>query len=515
MIPARAVPRWVLPSLFASFHFSSLLALSSLFFSFPCTKSLLAVGYHLLLSFHFRCSWLAIHVSLAFPLVAGILFIPAVANLLLASFTDPGILHRGNRSMAQAPEGRDRRGCVDVRGQPGSAKAQEPTQPGQRQCQHPTRSSQGLMQGPCSLVLHHQPCFELPAQLLLRLVPGQALSLGVQSHPPRCLPEPGAEGRARLVIQALRVKERRFDLHWCQKCQYYCPPRTFHCPWCNVCVEEFDHHCKWLNNCIGCRNFRFFFLFVAFLCSYNVVVLASCITYLALNSHQAYGAEKICAILVTIPAALYLLPLLILVGSQASFITLAKHTYELKPREEGRANPFDLGWARNWYAALCAPQGPKYMVRAAEPKAATRRGRKVSVAQLLPPMSCLNTASPGLSSHRCLQDLPGQGRAAQVGAKGTWWPASPERKMNVAMTGEQNLPDCSPFSPSVAPSEPCFPLVFTLGLHTHAQSPGVKSPPHPSPKSMAKLPLTSVGTRISKHFTKEGSIFIPTVQQGN
>ncbi|TFK04906.1 nuclear factor of activated T-cells 5 [Platysternon megacephalum] len=270
------------------------------------------IAYH-------SCSWLAVHVSLAFPLVAGILFIPAVANLLLASFTDPGILHRG------------------------------------------------------------------------------------------------AEGRAGLVIQALRVKERRFDLHWCQKCQYYCPPRTFHCPWCNVCVEEFDHHCKWLNNCIGCRNFRFFFLFVAFLCGYNVVVLASCITYLVLNSHQAYGAEKICAIMVTIPAALYLLPLLILVGSQATFITLAKRTYELKLREEGRANPFDLGWARNWYAALCAPQGPKYMVRAAEPKAATRRGRKASVARLLPQISRLNTAPPGLSSHRCPQDLPGQGRAAQAG----------------------------------------------------------------------------------------------------
>uniref|UniRef100_A0A8C0GFP9 Palmitoyltransferase n=1 Tax=Chelonoidis abingdonii TaxID=106734 RepID=A0A8C0GFP9_CHEAB len=219
MIPARAVPRWVLPSLFASFHFSSLLALSSLFFSFPC-------------------SWLAVHVSLAFPLVSGILFIPAVANLLLASFTDPGILHRGNRSMARAPEG-------------------------------------------------------------------------------------------------------RFDLHWCQKCQCYCPPRTFHCPCCNICVEEFDHHCKWLNNCIGCRNFRFFFLFVAFLCSYNMVVLASCITYLALNSHQAYGTEKICS---TGPAFL---------SSQPLCLSCPQ------PPEEGRANPFDLGWARNWYAALCAPQGPK------------------------------------------------------------------------------------------------------------------------------------------------------------
>ncbi|XP_074925057.1 palmitoyltransferase ZDHHC19 [Chelonoidis abingdonii] len=459
MIPARAVPRWVLPSLFASFHFSSLLALSSLFFSFPCTKSLLAVGYHPPLSFHFRCSWLAVHVSLAFPLVSGILFIPAVANLLLASFTDPGILHRG--------------------------------------------------QGPCSLALHRQPCFELSAQLLLRLVPGQALSLGVQSHPTRCLPEPGAEGRARLVIQALRVKERRFDLHWCQKCQCYCPPRTFHCPCCNICVEEFDHHCKWLNNCIGCRNFRFFFLFVAFLCSYNMVVLASCITYLALNSHQAYGTEKICSILVTIPATLYLLPLLILVGSQASFITLAKRTYELKPPEEGRANPFDLGWARNWYAALCAPQGPKYMVRAAEPKAATSRGRKVSMARLLPPMSRLNTASPGFSSHRCLQDLPGQGRAAQAGAKGTWWPASSERKMNVAMTGEQNLPDCSPFSPSVAPSELCFPLVLALGLHTHAQSPGIKSPPHTNPKIYRKTPIDFSGGQNLQALYKGGQYLHP------
>ncbi|XP_043347691.1 palmitoyltransferase ZDHHC19 isoform X1 [Dermochelys coriacea] len=136
------------------------------------------------------------------------------------------------------------------------------------------------------------------------------------------------------------------------------------------------------------------------------------------------------SIMVTIPAALYLLPLLILVGSQASFITLAKRTYELKIREAGKANPFDLGWARNWYAALCAPQGPKYMVRAAKPKAVTHRSRK---ARLLPQMSRLNTAPAELSSHRCPQDVPRQGRAAKAGAKRTWCPASPERKVNAAM----------------------------------------------------------------------------------
>nr|XP_025045225.1 probable palmitoyltransferase ZDHHC19 [Pelodiscus sinensis] len=109
------------------------------------------------------------------------------------------------------------------------------------------------------------------------------------------------------------------------------------------------------------------FLFVAFLCAYDLLVLASCLTYLALNARQAYGPEKICAIVVTIPAALYLLPLLILVGSQASFITLAQRTYELKLREMGRGNPFDLGWARNWYAALCAPRGPSGARRAPSP----------------------------------------------------------------------------------------------------------------------------------------------------
>ncbi|XP_075794324.1 palmitoyltransferase ZDHHC19 isoform X3 [Pelodiscus sinensis] len=336
MSPAREAPHWVLPSLFASFHFSSLLALSGLFFSFPC-------------------SWLAVHVSPAFPLLAGGLFIPAVANLLLASFTDPGILHR-------APEAES------------------------------------------------------------------------QARPTPCLPAPGAEGRAGLVIQALHVKERRFDLHWCQTCQYYCPPRTVHCARCNVCVEEFDHHCKCLNNCIGCRNFRFFFLFVAFLCAYDLLVLASCLTYLALNARQAYGPEKICAIVVTIPAALYLLPLLILVGSQASFITLAQRTYELKLREMGRGNPFDLGWARNWYAALCAPRGPKYMVRASEPKAATCGSRKVSVLQLLPLLSRRNVTLPGFSSHRCHQDVPGQGRAAKAGAEGTCRPVHPETEANVAIT---------------------------------------------------------------------------------
>lgn len=58
-----------------------------------------------------------------------------------------------------------------------------------------------------------------------------------QVHPVLRLPEPGAKGRARLVIQVLRDEDRRFGPRWCHKCHCYCPPRSFHCPSCNVCVE--------------------------------------------------------------------------------------------------------------------------------------------------------------------------------------------------------------------------------------------------------------------------------------
>ncbi|XP_019358601.1 PREDICTED: probable palmitoyltransferase ZDHHC19 [Gavialis gangeticus] len=207
--------RWVLPSLCASFHVSSLVCLSALFFSFPC-------------------GWLAVHVSLAFPVVAGILFLPTLANLLLASFMDPGILPRG------------------------------------------------------------------------------------------------AKGRTRLVIQVLHDKDRRFGPRWCHKCHCYCPPQSFHCPSCNVCVEGFDHHCYWLNNCVGRGNARCFSLFVAFLCGYNALVLASCIAYLVLSSGQALSTEKACAIVVTVPAAFYLLPLLALASSRARLHAWAKRTHRLK-----------------------------------------------------------------------------------------------------------------------------------------------------------------------------------------
>ena len=37
---------------------------------------------------------------------------------------------------------------------------------------------------------------------------------------------------------------------------------TFHCPWCDVCVEGHDNHFKWIGKCIGVRNSSCFTILV-------------------------------------------------------------------------------------------------------------------------------------------------------------------------------------------------------------------------------------------------------------
>ncbi|KAM5126503.1 palmitoyltransferase ZDHHC19-like, partial [Callospermophilus lateralis] len=71
------------------------------------------------------------------------------------------------------------------------------------------------------------------------------------------------------------INNTAFRLQWCSKCSFHRPPRTHHCPFCNICVEDFDHHCLWVNNCVGQRNFRVFVLLLVSLCLYLVVLLAT------------------------------------------------------------------------------------------------------------------------------------------------------------------------------------------------------------------------------------------------
>ena len=49
---------------------------------------------------------------------------------------------------------------------------------------------------------------------------------------------PGSNEQGPLMVHVVWVNHRAFRLQWCQKCCFYHrPPRTYHCPWCNICVE--------------------------------------------------------------------------------------------------------------------------------------------------------------------------------------------------------------------------------------------------------------------------------------
>ncbi|KAM6160976.1 palmitoyltransferase ZDHHC19 [Erethizon dorsatum] len=171
----------------------------------------------------------------------------------------------------------------------------------------------------------------------------------------------GSQEEDPTIVHVVWVNRRAFRLRWCSRCCFHRPPRTHHCPWCNICVEDFDHHCKWVNNCIGHRNFRFFMLLIVSLCLYSGALLVTSLVFLARTSHLPFNLHKAMALVVAVPAAGFLVPLLVLLVSQVLSVSTAERSYEGQCRDLQGYNPFNQGCARNWYLTLCAPLGPRYM----------------------------------------------------------------------------------------------------------------------------------------------------------
>jgi len=72
--------------------------------------------------------------------------------------------------------------------------------------------------------------------------------------------------RSRVVcdLTALGVEESA-DWPYCERCLIHRPPRTHHCPVCDVCVLRRDHHCWFGGACVGHANHRYYLCAVTYM----------------------------------------------------------------------------------------------------------------------------------------------------------------------------------------------------------------------------------------------------------
>nr|XP_013217049.2 palmitoyltransferase ZDHHC19-like [Ictidomys tridecemlineatus] len=122
--------------------------------------------------------------------------------------------------------------------------------------------------------------------------------------------------------------QKAFLIPWCPHCSFHCPPRTFHCEYCNICVEEFDHHCTWVNNFVGHCNSQLFLLLLGLLCLYLGAVLVRCVMFFVCTREMPFFLDKAMAYLVALPATCTLLPLILGLLSQAIAVSTVTRPFE-------------------------------------------------------------------------------------------------------------------------------------------------------------------------------------------
>ncbi|KAJ2701409.1 Eukaryotic peptide chain release factor GTP-binding subunit [Coemansia sp. IMI 203386] len=354
----------------------------------------------------FVCPYLWSELSKATVIVFIYLVALTYTSMMMASFTDPGIIPR-NLDAITPPD--DYVVAVNTAAVPGTSQLnqnQNRQQQQQQQGQRP-RSKSMPSEGNTSMAAEHdaeksrllnkKELSKLPLQYHMKLPPPWVpvgTSNNLNGNPTTVFNRPASNDR--LIMYApttklVTINNNQVRLKYCETCKIYRPPRASHCRYCDNCVENEDHHCIWLNNCIGRRNYRYFY---SFLLSTNLLafyIIAFSIVRLVLplhrpedphDYHTSFG-ESIRHHPVVLALILYVLINITMVGGLFMYHTVlisrnitthevlgAKHS-QMQYDDEGQEvrnrrpmlfaaeTPYSTGSClSNWAVALCNPTAP-------------------------------------------------------------------------------------------------------------------------------------------------------------
>jgi predicted amidophosphoribosyltransferase len=70
----------------------------------------------------------------------------------------------------------------------------------------------------------------------------------------------------------------------CNKCGAEIKIKTYHCRYCDVCINGYDHHCQWVAQCIGKGNLYRFYFFVAYTPIYILIFIGLMMSCLVISA---------------------------------------------------------------------------------------------------------------------------------------------------------------------------------------------------------------------------------------